>query len=167
MVLGTCTTRSAPFEAVASLNAVVAVSSPPTVTSMPTPSLASDTKVSSISFGSLVGLAREMPRYDPPRKWMVLVFSGVSWSTWSVSPAMTQRKPSCSPTTSTLAVLAAAVTAAMTWLMPGAGPPAQAMASFLAEASLVVVIAGEPSTAPPREITWGPLRPARLPSRRR
>ena len=62
MVLGTCTTRSAPFEAVASLNAVVAVSSPPIVTSMPTPSLASDTRVSSISFGSLVGLAREMPR---------------------------------------------------------------------------------------------------------
>ena len=72
---------------------------------------------------------------------VVLVLSAVRESACSVLPSMTHLNPSWRPTTSTLSAHAVAATAAMTALMPGAGPPAQAMASFFLEGSVVVVTA--------------------------
>ena len=51
--------------------------------------------------GSVVGLAREMPMCEPPRKWIRLTASIVSGITWSMSPCMIHSKPSRMPTTST------------------------------------------------------------------
>jgi hypothetical protein len=58
----------------ASFIAEKAVSSPPMVMSWETLSRSSEMTVFSRCWGSLVGLAREMPMYEPPRKWMRLVF---------------------------------------------------------------------------------------------
>ena len=82
-------------------------------------------------FGLFVGFAREMPRYEPPRKWMRLASAIVSGMTCDVSPSMIQRKPSWMPSTSTPERQARMVAAPMTLLMPGAGPPPTRMASFI------------------------------------
>jgi hypothetical protein len=47
-----------------------AVSSPPIVISLSTPRRRSVTAVRSRSSGFVVGLAREVPMYEPPVKWM-------------------------------------------------------------------------------------------------
>ena len=43
-------------------------------------------------FGSEVGLAREMPICEPPRKWIRLTTSIVSGMTCSMSPCMSPRE---------------------------------------------------------------------------
>ena len=61
-----------------------AVSSPPIVTSIPTSSRWSDSSTVCKSSGRLVGLAREMPMHEPPRKWIRLVSAMVNRATWLV-----------------------------------------------------------------------------------
>ena len=64
-------------------------------------SRSSELTVCSSSAGSVVGLARAMPRCEPPRKWMRLTASMVSGVTWSTSPCISHSNPSRMPTTST------------------------------------------------------------------
>ena len=77
-----------------------AVSSPPMVMSWVTFSRSSELTVCSSSAGSVVGLARAMPRCEPPRKWIRLTASMVSGVTWSMSPCISHSNPSRMPTTS-------------------------------------------------------------------
>ena len=49
------------------------------------------------SSGLFVGLAREMPMCEPPRKWMRLTSSMVSGMTCSMSPCISHSKPSRMP----------------------------------------------------------------------
>src|SRR5688572_23175968 len=79
---------------------------------------------------SNVGLAREMPMCDPPRKWMRLTASMVRGVTCSTSPCISHSKPSRMPTTSTPPRRARIVAAPMTLLIPGAGPPPTRMANL-------------------------------------
>src|SRR5580698_8753720 len=117
------------------------------VMSIPTSSFWSDASVASREAWLLVGFAREMPTYDPPRKWMRLVSAIVRGITCVVSPAMSQRNPSLMPRTSTLDRHARIVAAPMTLLIPGAGPPATTMASFFgADEICVGVTAGHLAT---------------------
>ena len=68
MVFGTCTTRSRPAPTRSSCMAEYAVSSPPMVMSCDTLSRSSEVTTFSSSFGSVVGLARDVPMTEPPRK---------------------------------------------------------------------------------------------------
>src|SRR5438128_5079266 len=79
--------------------------------------------------GSFVGLAREIPIYEPPRKWIRLTSPMSSGVTWSMSPCMIHSNPSRTPSTSTPSNRARMVAAPMTLLMPGAGPPPTRIAS--------------------------------------
>ena len=114
IVFGTWTTRMRPAARSSSFIAENAVSSPPMVISCETPRRSSESMVRSSSFGSLVGLARAMPRYEPPRKWMRLTSSMPSGMTWSMSPCMIHSKPSRMPTTSIPSSRARIVAAPMT-----------------------------------------------------
>jgi hypothetical protein len=107
-----------------------AVSSPPIVMSSVTPNCSSVVTTRSSALMSRVGLAREMPRWLPPRKWMRDTVSIVSGRTRLTSPFMSHSKPSSTPSTSTPESRARMVAAAMTLLIPGAGPPPTRMASF-------------------------------------
>ena len=98
--------------------------------SIPTPSFFSDSSTFLMCSGFFVGLAREIPIADPPRKWMRLVSPIVSGWAWPKSPLISHEKPSCRPRTSTLERRARIVAAPMTLLMPGAGPPATTIASL-------------------------------------
>ena len=120
--------RPAAFSA--SFIAEKAVSSPPIVISCETLSRSSEITVFSRCSGSLVGLAREMPMCEPPRKWMRLTSSIVSGRTWSMLPCMIHSKPSRMPSTSTPSSRPRMVAAPMTLLMPGAGPPPTRIASL-------------------------------------
>ena len=130
IVFGTWTTRRLPFDALASWLELKHVSSPPMVTSMPTPRRLSVSRHFASSSGLFVGFAREMPSVEPPRKWMRPVSAMVSGVTRDVSPSMSHRKPSWMPTTWTPERHARMVAAPMTLLMPGAGPPPTRIASF-------------------------------------
>ena len=68
MVLGTCTTWIRPADFSSNRIAENAVSSPPMVISCDTFMRSSEVTVFSRSCGSVVGLAREMPMNEPPRK---------------------------------------------------------------------------------------------------
>ena len=68
MVFGTWTTRMRPAAFSSSLIAENAVSSPPIVMSIDTSRRRSESTVFSRCAGSLVGLARDVPMWDPPRK---------------------------------------------------------------------------------------------------
>ena len=57
------------------------VSSPPIVIRASTPSRSSDVTAFSRYSGRVVGFAREMPMFEPPRKWMRLTPSMVSGRT--------------------------------------------------------------------------------------
>src|SRR5438132_7970530 len=100
-----------------------AVSSPPIVIRRFTPSWSNERTVVSSSAALLVGLAREMPMNEPPRKWIRLTASIVSGRVWPTSPSISHSKPSSMPTTSRSSSPARMVAALMTLLMPGAGPP--------------------------------------------
>ena len=130
MVFGTCTTRNLPRDAFARLEELKQVSSPPMVMSIPTPRRSSVSRHLARSSGLFVGFAREMPSVEPPRKWMRLVSAMVRGVTREVSPSMSQRNPSWTPSTSTPERFARMVAAPITLLMPGAGPPPTRMASF-------------------------------------
>ena len=130
IVLGTWITRIFPRVFSEMICASVAVPSPPMVMSMPTPSRSRASSVRWRCSGERVGLAREMPMYEPPRKWMRLVSSMVRGTTWEMSPSESHLKPSWMPMTSTPRSRARMVAAPITLLMPGAGPPATTMASF-------------------------------------
>src|SRR5512140_3035269 len=123
MVLGTCTTRRSPPASSESFIDENAVSSPPMVISMLMPSLRIASRAACMCRESLVGLAREIPRREPPRKWSRLTFSIVSGMVASGAPRMMRSKPSRIPTTSTPPSSPRMVAAPMTLLMPGAGPP--------------------------------------------
>lgn len=84
--------------------------------------------VLSISLGSLVGLAREMPMMLPPRKWMRLTAWMVRREVCSMSPCINHWKPSRIPMTSMPESWARMVAAPITLLIPGAGPPPTTMA---------------------------------------
>ena len=131
IVFGTCTTRSRPAPTRSSCMAEKAVSSPPMVISRETFSRSSEVTTFSSSSGSVVGLARDVPITEPPRKWIRLTASMVSGVTWSTSPRMIDSKPSRMPTTSTSSRQQRMVAAPMTLLMPGAGPPPTRIATFL------------------------------------
>ena len=131
MVFGTCTTWMRPPAFSSSFIAEKAVSSPPMVMSWETFRRSSEMTVFSRCSGSGVGLAREMPMCEPPRKWMRLTSSMVSGRTWSMLPCMIHSKPSRTPSTSTPSSAPRMVAAPITLLMPGAGPPPTRMASFL------------------------------------
>jgi hypothetical protein len=73
---------------------------------------------------SVVGLAREIPICDPPRKWMRLTSSMSSGVTWSMSPCMIHSNPSRMPSTGTPSRTLRMVAAPMTLLIPGAGTAA-------------------------------------------
>ena len=122
MVLGTCATRM-PAARWCTRIELNAVSSPPIVISSVMPSCRSERTVRSSAAVSRVGFAREMPRVLPPRKWMRDTPSMVSGRTCVTSPCISHSKPSSIPTTSTLSRRARIVAAAMTLLIPGAGPP--------------------------------------------
>ena len=107
-----------------------AVSSPPMVMSCETFSRRSEMTVFSRCSGFFVGLAREIPMCDPPRKWMRLTSSMVSGRTRSTLPCMIHSKPSRMPRTSTPSRTPRIVAAPMTLLMPGAGPPPTRIASL-------------------------------------
>src|SRR5712691_10198956 len=81
--------------------------------------------------GSWVGLAREMPMWEPPRKWIRLTSPMSRGVTWSISPCMIHSKPSRRPSTSTPSSRARMVAAPMTLLTPGAGPPPTRIARVL------------------------------------
>src|SRR6184192_4041607 len=81
--------------------------------------------------GSFVGLAREIPIYEPPRKWIRLTSPMSSGVTCSMSPCMIHSNPSRTPSTSTASSRARMVAAPMTLLMPGAGPPPTRIARVL------------------------------------
>ena len=81
--------------------------------------------------GSSVGFAREMPMWDPPRKWMRLTASVVRRVVRSMLPCINHSKPSRMPTTSTPSSSHRMVAALMTLLMPGAGPPPTRIATLL------------------------------------
>src|SRR5712671_2807581 len=81
--------------------------------------------------GSFVGLAREMPMWEPPRKWIRLTSPMSSGVTWSMSPCMIHSNPSRTPSTSTASNRARIVAAPITLLIPGAGPPPTRIASVL------------------------------------
>ena len=108
-----------------------AVSSPPIVMSCDTLSRSSEMTVFSSSAGSFVGLAREIPMCDPPRKWMRLTLSIVSGVVCSMLPCISHSNPSRMPTTSMPSSWARIVAALMTLLIPGAGPPPTRIATFL------------------------------------
>ena len=107
-----------------------AVSSPPIVMSIDTSRRSSESTVFSRCAGSFVGLARDVPMCEPPRKWMRLTSSMVSGTMCSMSPCMSHSKPSRMPTTSTPSRAQRMAAALMTLLMPGAGPPPTRMATF-------------------------------------
>jgi len=148
MVLGTCTTRMRPADFSASRMAEKAVSSPPMVMSCETLSRSSEITVFSRSWGSVVGLAREIPMNDPPRKWIRLTASMVSGMTCSTLPCITHSKPSWMPSTSTPSSTHRMVAAPMTALMPGAGPPPTKIASFLRSLIGSAAWPGRPLRAP-------------------
>src|SRR5438445_12612230 len=97
--------------------------------SLSTPSASSALVAASRWRSSLVGLALEIPRYEPPVKWMRLTASMVSGTACSVSPCISHLNPSRMPTTLVPANVARMVAAPMTLLMPGAGPPPHNSAS--------------------------------------
>ena len=68
MVFGTCTICMSPAACSSSLSDEKAVSSPPMVTRRVMPSLIKEDRTLERDSASLVGFAREVPRYDPPRK---------------------------------------------------------------------------------------------------
>jgi hypothetical protein len=93
IVLGTWTTASArPFFAAssASLCAEKQVSSPPMLISLSMCSVSRLASVASSSAASFVGLARAMPRCDPPRKWIHSVLAASSCTVCAVSPFINQ-----------------------------------------------------------------------------
>ena len=94
-------------------------------------SRSSEMTVFSRCAGSCVGLAREMPMCEPPRKWMRLTLSMVSGVTCSTSPCISHSNPSRMPTTSMPSSSARMVAALITLLIPGAGPPADEDAHVL------------------------------------
>ena len=101
-----------------------AVSSPPIVMSLSTPSRSKrDHRVLEAASGSLVGLAREMPMCEPPRKWMRLTSSIVSGITWSMSPLHEPLEAVADAEHLDAFERPRIVAAPMTLLMPGAGPP--------------------------------------------
>ncbi len=130
MDLGTCTTWMRPWACWCRRSAEKAVSSPPIVIRSVTPSRSSEITVFSRYSGLVVGLARETPMYEPPRKWIRLTFSMVSGRTLSTLPCISHSNPSSTPSTSTPSSAARIVAAPMTALIPGAGPPPTSMASF-------------------------------------
>ena len=106
------------------------MSSPPIVMSCETLRRSSEMTVFSRCSGFFVGLAREIPMCDPPRKWMRLTSSMVSGRTLSTLPCMIHSNPSRIPRTSTPSRTPRIVAAPMTLLMPGAGPPPTRIASL-------------------------------------
>ena len=81
-------------------------------------------------WGSWVGLAREIPMWEPPRKWIRLTSSMVKGVIRSTLPCMIHSKPSRTPSTSTPSSTPRMVAAPITLLIPGAGPPPTRMASL-------------------------------------
>src|SRR5262245_20754088 len=72
-----------------------------------------------------------MARCERPRKWMRLTLSIDSGMTCSESPFINHSKPSRMPMTCMFCSSARIVAAAMTLLMPGAGPPPTRIARLL------------------------------------
>ena len=87
IVLGTCTTRSAPCGLLRQLHGrkggVVAADGDELARRR---AAAASRSAFSRCSGSSVGLAREMPMCEPPRKWMRLTSSMARGATWSMSP---------------------------------------------------------------------------------
>ena len=100
---------------------------PPIVTRRVTPRLVRVDRTRSRCSGFLVGLAREVPKCEPPRKWMRLTSSMEIGCTCAVLPSMSHLNPSRKPSTSEPPMMLRIVTALMTLLMPGAGPPPTSM----------------------------------------
>ena len=130
IVFGTWTTRMRPSAFSERRIAEYAVSSPPMVISCETFIRSREMTAFSSNWGSLVGLALEMPMYEPPRKWMRLTSAAVSGMVCSMLPCISHSNPSRMPTTSTPSSSARMVAALITLLIPGAGPPPTRMASF-------------------------------------
>jgi hypothetical protein len=109
--------------------AVKAVSSPPMVMRKST-SRFLRAWMTFLSFSSLfVGFSREVPRIEPPVKWMRDTSSMVRCRTLLLSPRASHWKPSRMPMTLRPHLMASMVADRMTPLMPGAGPPPTRMAS--------------------------------------
>ena len=130
MVLGTWTTRILPAARSETFIAENAVSSPPMVMSWVTPSRCKESTTATMSSSFLVGFAREVPRIDPPEKWMLLTSPSLSGLMSSSLLLMRRSKPSRMPSTSTPCRSARIVAALITLLMPGAGPPPTRIPSF-------------------------------------
>ena len=93
IVLGTWATVR-PDTALATREAAKAVSSPPMAIRWWTPRACRASATRRGPSGDPVGLAREVRKMEPPSKWMRETSSMASSTTWEVSPAMSQRKPS-------------------------------------------------------------------------
>src|SRR5437773_10420380 len=157
MDLGTWATRIRPAAFSSTLIAENAVSSPPIVTRSDTLRRSSEMTVFSSACGEVVGFAREMPMWQPPRKWMRLTASMLSGFTWSTFPCMSHSKPSSIPSTSTPSSRARMVAAPITLLIPGAGPPPTTIARRL------LVVTRLPSRTPSIAVPWAMPNPAAVP----
>ena len=100
------------------------------VMSWVTPSRCKDSTTATMSSSFLVGFAREVPRMDPPEKWMRLTSPSLSGLMSSSLPFIRRSNPSRMPSTSTPCKRARIVAALITLLMPGAGPPPTKIPSF-------------------------------------
>ena len=129
MVLGTWTTAIRPPAARATSEVAKAVSSPPMVRRYETSRRRSDSTTCWRASGDRVGLARAVRRIEPPSKWIWDSPPMSSSCTRETSPSMSHLKPSSQPSTRSPRFRASMVAAAMTALMPGAGPPPTRIAS--------------------------------------
>ena len=130
MVLGTWHTAILPAAAFSTCVAVKAVSSPPIVTRYFTPRSLSALTTLAIFSGLLVGFSRDVRMMEPPRVWMREISSGLSVRVCVLSPLASHLNPSYTPITSRPCFTASKVTALITPLIPGAGPPPTTTASF-------------------------------------